>query len=61
MTNSCNAITIDDWLKTNGKVTATKLKAKLHERYNNTPDVDISTTIKRLENQFISVILSFGL
>ena len=53
--------TMDDWLRTNNKVTASKLKAKLLEQCTNFPDVDLSTMINRLENHYSSVMLSCGL
>ena len=38
--------TMDYWLRTNDEVTASKLRAKLHEWCTNFPDVDLSTVIK---------------
>ena len=52
---------MDDWLRTNNEVTASKLKAKLLEWCTSLPDVDLSTTIKRLGIYHTSVILSYSL
>ena len=53
--------TMDDWLRTNNEVTASKLKAKLLEWCTSFPDVDLSITIKMLGIHCTSVMLSYGL
>ena len=52
---------MNNWLRTNDKGTAGNLKAKLHERCTDIPDVDLSTMIKRLQNHYTSVMFSYGL
>ena len=51
--NSEMLCTMDDWLRINDEVTASELKPKLHEWCTNFPDVDLSVTIKRLQNHCI--------